>query len=446
MEKTVITKRPWIVVAMVSLGAISSLLPLAAVAQVAAEPPPAAQPAPMVTPAPAPEPAPAPAPMMTPAPEPMAPPPPVVAVPEDVPPPPPPVFDDASKKPININLWGRVGTRLQGINNPKKLDHLTMDGDLELHFDGQATNEIGVTGNVAATFGPPPTAFGGPQGADIQGTVQILDLIARFDLTDAFHIWGGRMLVPSDRANFSGTWFEAPWYYPGMFSPNGPMGPMEGPYGRNDGMTIWGQAAGGLFKYYVSAFDLWDPNSKPLWSGRLNLSLINPEPGYYHSSTYYGGKDLLAIGIGGQYKKDGSTFTPMTTMGMAGPTSVDDYALFNADILFEKNLKESGVIDIEGAVYKYFGDFNPYKLSWLALASWMTPDKVGPGKIQPLIRFQQGKQQDNRGGGTDSSLEAQIGYVIADYNARLALGYQYTKIGVSNQKGNAIYLGVQVLK
>lgn len=376
-------------------------------------------------------------PVMAPAP---IPPPSVPVAEAPPPPPPPPPSEDIQHAPIGIHAWGRVGTRLQSFQDPKKLDHLSEDGDLELHFDGNATKEIGLTGNIAAVFGPNAGAGG---TADIQGTLAILDLIARFDIDDAFHIWAGRMLVPSDRANFSGTWFEAPWYYPGTFAIGqrggaGFMGPREGPYGRNDGATVWGQVNGGLFKYYLSAFNLYDSKQKPLWSGRLNLSLLSPEPGYYHSSTYYG-KDILAIGIGGQMQKDGSTFTPM---GATAPTSIDDAALFNADVLFEKNLKEAGVLDIEGAVYAYMGANEAYKYSYLALISWLTPEKVGPGKIQPLVRFQQGKFKSTDQ--TDTSVEAQIGYVIAEYNARVSLGYQYTK--VNDLSGNGIYLGMQVLK
>jgi hypothetical protein len=427
------------------MAALATLRPAQAHAQAApAEPPP--QPvveAPVQTPAPSMQPSTD----MPPADAAMTPPPvpppsvPVAEPPAEVAPPPPPPTEDMQHAPMGIHAWGRVGTRLQSFQDPKKLDRLSEDGDLELHFDGNATKEIGLTGNIAAIFGP----TSGPGGSsDIQGTLAILDLIVRFDIDDAFHIWAGRMLVPSDRANFSGTWFEAPWYYPGTFAiaergfPVGFMGPREGPYGRNDGATIWGQVNGGLFKYYLSAFNLYDSAQKPLWSGRLNLSLLNPEPGYYHSSTYYG-KDILAIGIGGQMQKDGSTMTPM---GATAPTGIDDAALFNADVLFEKNLQASGVLDIEGAVYVYMGDFEAYKYSYLALVSWLTPEKVGPGKIQPLVRFQQGKFKSTDQ--TDSSVEAQIGYVIADYNARVSLGYQYTK--VNDKSGNGIYLGMQVLK
>jgi hypothetical protein len=198
-----------------------------------------------------------------------------------------------------------------------------------------------------------------------------------------------------------------------------------------------------LFKYYASAFDLWNPALKPLWSGRLNLSLINPEPGYYHSSTYYG-KDILAIGVGVQAQKDGSQFTPMGAMA----PMVDDYQLFNADVLFEKNLDTAGVLDLEGAFYKYFGDYEPFDFSYLLLASWLTPEPVGPGKIQPLVRFQQGKVSDLIGDGSDTSVEIQVGYVIAEYAARLALGYQFTSTTAEpdDVKAHAIYLGAQILK
>jgi hypothetical protein len=413
-----------------------------------AQPAPApAAPAPAVESAPAAPPPAAPttpAPAMAPAPEPMpAAPPPVV---EPLPPPvdaatPPPAEEppaDAAPAPLAIHLWGRIGTRLQNPAKPKKLDHLSMDGDIELHFDGNVTKEIGITGNIAALF---------PDGLRVDATdamgntstttpfftdghLAILDLIARFDIIDAFHIWAGRMLVPSDRANFSGTWFEAPWYYPGIYSPHGFIGPRQGNYGRNDGVTAWGQAEGGLFKYYASAFDLTDPG-KPLWSGRLNLSLLNPEPGYYHSSTYYG-KDILAIGVGGQFKKNGDVSGSM----------VDDYSLFNADILFEKDLKGSGVLDLEGAFYKYVGDFEPFEFSYMLLASYLIPGRVGPGQIQPLVRWQSAKA--NATDKMDNSLEVQIGYPIAAYDARLALGYQYTNN--SGVKGNGIYLGAQILK
>jgi len=353
---------------------------------------------------------------------------PVDVAPETAPPPPLPPpetkLEDPTKKPITVNAWVRVGGTLQGTDDKEKLDKLAMSGVFELHTDGAITENIGVTANLVGEFATD----------DGNGTVQLLDVIGRFDIIDPFHIWVGRMLVPVDRANFSGDWFAAPWTYAGSFAGLDAM-PKEGPNGRNDGVTVWGQFGGGLLKYYASAFDLYDPDTKPLWSGRINLSLLNPEPGYYHSSTYYGEKDVLAIAIGAQHKKDGS-------IGMGMPA--DDYSEFNADILFEKNLKRFGTIDLEGAFYKYEGDNQTYDWSDLLLASYLTEGKIGPGKLQPLVRFQQAKPKV---GDTASCFEAQLGYVIASYAARLALGYRYTENTEGNgTKGNAIYLGAQFMK
>jgi hypothetical protein len=250
----------------------------------------------------------------------------------------------------------------------------------------------------------------------------------------------GRMLVPSDRANFSGTWFASPWFYPGFFVPfEAPIGPRQGPFGRNDGLTFWGEFNGGLLKYYLSAFNLHDPSVAPLYSGRLNLSLINPEPGYYHNATYYGEKDILAIAIAGQMQHNGS----------AG----DDYAMFNTDVLFEKNFAGSGTLSLEGAFYKYIGDGELLNYSYFALASYLTPEKVGFGKIQPLVRLQQAKP-DADGADTWTMVDVQLGYVIDGFAARLALGYQHSDAplttapmppaGIVNASGNTLYLGAQL--
>ena len=422
-------------------------------ARVAAQPapdaPPAAAPsaAPPTAPEAAPAPTPPPEPPMVAEPAPVAPPleptPTEPVADADAPPPETPA-EDPAKKPISVNAWGRVGLYLHGTEDPKKMEHLTNDGTLELHFDGQATEEIGLTGNVVGSYG---------FGEDQNGTVELLDAIGRFDLADPFHVWVGRMLVPSDRANFSGSWFASPWNYPGTSfdafipGPNAPIGPRQGPSGRNDGVTIWGQAAGGLFKYYASAFDLYNPAAKPLWSGRLNLSLINPEPGYYHSSTYYGAKDILAIGVALQAQKDGSSILDDPSTDDVDESNPDDYLGFNADVLFEKDLSGSGVLTLEGAFYKYEGDAEAFDMSWLALVSYLTPNAVGPGKLQPLIRVQGTKTTEGAAFAPDESgisVEAQLGYVIAEYSARLALGYQYSKLG--DLKANQIFLGAQILK
>jgi hypothetical protein len=425
---------------------VSAALALTSSLGSAQTPPPEAPPAAAV---PAPDQTPAPAvvtpaqnsfPQEVPATAPAAPPPgftppgPDVPLAEVPPPPPPPSAEvkDARKSPMTMNAWLRLGTHLQGFKDPEKLNRLSQDGELDLLINAEVLPMVGLTGNLVGSFGPLAGggAILGPISGSITGDINIMDLIARFDFDDAFHLWVGRMLVGSDRTNQSGPWFIAPWFYPGFFVANAPpLGPHQGPNGRNDGFQVWGQAAGGLFKYYAGMYQLFDTASAPLFSGRLTLSLINPEPGFYGNSQYYGKKDVLGIGIGAQYQK--------------GVADADAYTEFNADILFEKNLSGAGVLDIEGAFYKYTNEPAQVKLSYFALASFLIATPVGPGRLQPLVRVQQATPED---GDTDTwtLVDAQVGYVVDEFACRFALGYQYQD--VQGQKGNHVFLGIQLQK
>ncbi len=333
---------------------------------------------------------------------------------------------------MTMNTWLRLGSRLQSFKDPEKLDRLSQDGELNLLLNAEIVEMIGLTANLVGSFGPSPS------GGSITGDVNIMDLIARLDIDDAFHIWVGRMLVPSDRSNFSGPWFMAPWNYPGFFVPfSAPLGPRQGPNGRNDGVTVWGQAAGGMFKYYAGAFELYNSKSAPLFSGRVSLSLLSPEPGYYGNSTFYGEKDILGIGIGMQAQKNASLAGPMSD---ADP---DDFIEFNADILFEKRLGDAGTLGLEAAFYKYEGDNEAIDYSYFVLGSYLIPAKLGPGLVQPLVRLQQAKPTD-ADADTWTLVDAQLGYIVASFACRFALGFQYSE--VNGQKGNGVFLGIQLQK
>lgn len=417
--------------------AATTLPALCASVASAQEAPPPPPPAPVAE-APAPPPAEQPTGAVVVAPTPDTPP-----APANVPPPvpPAPTDPDAEKyKHINMGVWMRVGAALQKAEDPKKLGGIGVGATVELHMSNQMRKDIQWTANFIGTLGAPDGgSFSGvlPPGAGPSSSVSVLDAIAQYEPDPAFNVWVGRMLVASDRSNFSGPWFMAPWVYPlflgAQGNPFAVVGPKEGPFGRNDGATVWGQFAGGTFKYYLGAYNMFHASAKPLISGRLNLALLNPEPGFYSSSTYYG-MDILAIGVGGQYQKNGDG-------NMAAPDGASDYGMFNADILFEKNLAASGVLDLEGAFYKYIGDGQAYKQSYMALASYVLPD-TPVGKFQPLVRIQQVMQKNDAPTGT--MVDAQVGYIVDSYATRFALGYSHGKLGDTST--NAVFAGVQLQK
>jgi hypothetical protein len=350
---------------------------------------------------------------------------------------PAPAAEDPTKLPIKTSLWGRIGNVVQGTSDAEKLNDMSQNAEVNVLFNGRIHKNVGWTANFVGTFGPRPEkdALGARTGkvvGDPTGSAGILDLIGQLDLTESFNIWVGRMLVPSDRSNFSGAWFMAPWNYPGQYAAfAAPVGPRQGPSGRNDGATLWGAFAGGMFKYYVGAFDLFDPSQSPLITGRVNVALLGAEPGYYASSTFYG-KDMLSVGLSAQYKRDGSV----------AATTTDDFTGFSADVLYEKNLGDAGVLDAEGAFHLFNGKGEAVENHFFALASYLLPTEIGIGRLQPLVRFQGASPKG--GGDMYQLIDAQVGYVISQYAARLALGY--TRSDVAGGKGNAVFLGFQLQK
>ena len=350
-------------------------------------------------------------------------------------------------KLLEADVGTRLGLRLQNPSHPEKLNDVGLDGQVQLLLSGQVTRHIRWQADFLGSFGTVvPGSRADASGTNTQagrydttGSAAVLDLIARFELHDAFNLWAGRMLVPADRSGLSTEWSIAPWLFPGQFvGGEAPVGARQGPHGRNDGVTMWGQLGGGTFKYYVGAFNLADPTQSPLFSGRLSLSLLNPEPGYRNASCYYGSKDVLALGGGFQHQHHGSQqIDPATSQAVAWA----DFTELNFDLFFEKNLGSAGTVDLEGAFYKIWGSYAPASISYFFLASYLLPIEVGVGKFQLLFRLQQAS--DRVTDDTDALADAQLGYIVDGLRARVALDYQYSK--VLGQTGNALLLGLQMM-
>ena len=355
-----------------------------------------------------------------------------------VPAPPAPAAAPAVVGPLKL-LEADVGTRLElrlfNPNQPDKLNDVGMQGQVQLFLSGQATRNILWQADFIGTFG----RIDQSQHYDTTGSAAVLDLIARFEFHDALNLWVGRMLVPADRSGLSTEWSIAPWLMPGQFVAGAaPAGPLQGRYGRSDGVTLWGQLGGGTFKYYLAAFNLADASQSPLYSCRLSLNLLNPEPGYRNASVYYGSKDVLALGAGFQHQHNGlQEIDPATSLAAAW----DDFTDLNFDLFFEKSLGPGGVLDLEGAFYKLWGHYQLESITYFLLASYLLPIEVGAGKFQFLFRLQQGS--DRVTSDTDALTDAQLGYIIDGLRTRVALDYRYSK--VQGQTGNALLLGLQLM-
>jgi hypothetical protein len=338
-----------------------------------------------------------------------------------------------------MSLFARVGFRLQGSDDPKKLDDVSVDtANVTPIFSGKAFDKINWTASFFAVAQTIPSAIP-PAG----GNVGVLDLIAQFDLDDAFHLWAGRMIIPFDRSNFSGPFFMSAWNFPGFYTVGGIpifVAPKADYLGRGVGATAWGQFNGGMVKYFAGAYQLDRATGSPLFSGRINLALLNPEPGYYSSSNYFGSKEIVAIGVGAQSQKNGSNeITLDPTTGAPGLGAVEDFSEINADVLAEINVG-GGTLTGEAAIYKFNGGASaaPVDLSYFVLGAYLLPGIIGPGRFQPLIRYQGTADPDM------SMFEIFLGYIIKGPALRIHAGYQRTDMG-NDVTGNAFQLGTQIL-
>jgi hypothetical protein len=333
--------------------------------------------------------------------------------------------------PIDVGAWVRASGIFQG-SDPSKLNDWHMDNAyVELHAGGKITKNVGVTLNLNAQM-----ANYGVMGATAQPVgsnplVSLEDAIISFDFVDEFHLWGGHLLVPVDRANSSGPFFMIPWNFPGVAVDFAI--PKEGPTGRNNGAVIWGDLAGGRATYLVGAFDNGDVTTSPLFSGRLRVALLDPEKGFWGNCGYFGDKDILSFDLGGQAQAHGD--------GATATQNSKTYAEVNVGGLFEKKVPGGGWFTAEGAYYHYsVNDGNPSN-SLYVLAAFATPP-VGVGNIQPMVRYQWAGIQG--GGPSPWNIDAALSYLIKGPALRAVVTYSHSKM-ISETSANSIQLGAQAI-
>lgn len=383
---------------------------------------------------------------------------PVPEMPPEVPPP----ADNPFK--VTVGAGFRSALRIQNPNTPNSSGNLTKMNDqfidelnAELRVSGKVTDIIGWTANFTVD-GRSRAAAG--NGAPIAFQAQALDIIGQLDFMDEFHVWMGRMLTPTDRSNFSGPWFMPGWTYLGVMPTGyfGPRGTEE--VGREVGGTIWGDIGKGKFKYYAMIGDL-DGNvgsqggfagTSPLFAGRVQYAAIGSEPGFYGSSTYYGGQDILAIGVAAQYQNKYECVA-LTFNCFPGTPGTDALFGLNADVLFEKKT-EAGTPGIEAAFYYADGDTRPYNNYFYVIPTFTTGEILPyKGKLNALFRLQMGMTGDDNAAGntkaTHTMLEPSIAYLFKDYFAKVQLTYTYAMMNPSAEGGTTLkqqylQLGFQV--
>ena len=296
--------------------------------------------------------------------------------------------------------------------------------NMRLYIGGQIHEKIKFTFNTDEIFG--------------DGPVDVLDAIAQFELSPTFNIWVGRMLTPADRIEMNGPFYGLSWnqYTQPLYASD--QGGAAGTYGRDDGVTVWG--AKNKFQYAVGFFEgvQGGPNQsdEPLLAARFAYNFLNMEqnPGYYTSSTYYGGLgDILTVGISFQKQSD----------GVGSVMESGDFSGFTVDGLYENALENGNVITIEAEYKDFDSDFTGVSAaltpiggcdfclfdgdSYFATFAFLLGSDES-GKYQPYVRIVENDPSD-----ADSSDLTEVGlnYIIKGHSAKLNFNYSSGDANIS---------------
>jgi hypothetical protein len=285
-----------------------------------------------------------------------------------------------------------------------------------IYIGGQATEDISLMFNT--------------EYSSVDEKVMVIDAVAKFEFAKELNIWAGRFLPPSDRANMYGP------FYANNFQPF--IDGVQANYpsettGRQDGVMYWGQI--GIAKISAGVFDAPQTkgDSDVLYAARAQLDFWDAEDGYYLNGTYYGEKDLLALGVATQTASGDNAYT--------------------VDFLLEKKLANLGVISVEAEYAKYDGlGGAPVNISiagipvganesdgFYALGAYLFPQKIGIGQLQVLLKAGEATFEFPIIGDVDQeTTEFNLNYIIKDFKARIGIFY----VDVNFKPGSSGVIGV----
>ena len=263
--------------------------------------------------------------------------------------------------------------------------------------------------------------------------VDVLDAVAQFEFSDKFNIWVGRFLPPSDRANLYGPYYSHHWAvftdgvqdgYPFIFQ------------GRDNGAMYWGQF--GKVKVSAGAFDGASATGDDtvLGAGRVQVDFWDPEAGYYLNGTYYGDKNLLAIGAAGQVQGERQVGLQRRLPARAEGRRA----------AAPSRSKPSGRSTTASAATtrSYGTDDGGYVLGALSVSrSWSAP-----GRFEVLGKYAQARFREGLtpldADYDQKTTELNLNYVIKQFNARVMIFFKDTRFDAVRTDFKQFGVGLQI--
>lgn len=314
-----------------------------------------------------------------------------------------------------------------------------------LYLKGQVTDHVSFFTHVASDKvgqeNPDGTTVDSP-GVGLGTGVAWRDLWVTLNLDESLMIQVGRMYVPLTR-NYGTTSTKCMLTADLPFLQGGSRGGIfyAQKVGRDDSVTIWGNPLDGLLQYrFMISEGVEGPNNpedKLRFVGRISVSLLEPETGWFNKGTYLGKKKVLSLGFGADTQRD------LTLNGLEN----QDNEVWTADVFFDHPLgggavtAEAAYINIDNCTQTQPQFFSELEAgddahNWYINAGYLLPGSIGPGRLQPYMRYET-VGVDKRGVAQDYETDFWSGglnYYLKGHNAKITADYMYLE-----QDSNRLY-------
>ncbi|UCG81128.1 MAG: porin [Desulfobacterales bacterium] len=217
------------------------------------------------------------------------------------------------------------------------------------------------------------------------------DLWITLNFDKAFMVQMGRMYVPLTR-NYGTTSTSSMMTTDLPFLQGGSRGGIfyASKTGRDDGVTLWGNPMDGLLQYRLMISEGVEGEDNPddnlRFAGRVAVSLLEPETGWFNKGTYLGKKKVLSLGLGFDRQDDIDPGTPLV------PGDDDDNQAWTVDVFYDHPVGD-GAVTAEAAYIDIEHCTTNQGLTSLAKGDdaknwYISGGYLFPNHLQPYVRYE----------------------------------------------------------
>jgi hypothetical protein len=182
---------------------------------------------------------------------------------------------------------------------------------------------------------------------DSGSNFQMLDAVVRFNFGDMFKVNVGKFKYNLSRENLEAC--ENPLTLDRSLFIRAPFVTT-----RDKGIAVWGNLFNDIFQYRADVMEgrrattaaAPQPESNYRYSGRVHVTLLDPEKDYGYKGTYLGKKKVLTIGGAYQYEPK------VAYANTVAQTDPKDYKAWTADLFFEYPIQNVGTVTASAAYEK----------------------------------------------------------------------------------------------